>query len=162
MLYLLIGALLFLVCGYLLGRVGIRRLESRVEGLLTCVTEYKKDLESSSVTREELETELGEYKALAEARAEEIRKIVYQKKSSEVRTGRIAEQMAPFLAGFPYDPKRASFLGNPIDFVVFNEEGIHFVEVKSGKSQLNSAQRRIRDQVVSGKVTFEIYRIKGD
>src|SRR5207244_3901928 len=34
--------------------------------------------------------------------------------------GQIAEQMAPLLAGFPYQPADARFLGDPIDYVVFN------------------------------------------
>ena len=85
---------------------------------------------------------------------------MHQKKSSEVRTGLIAEQMAPFLESFPYDPKKAAFLGNPLDFVVFDEEGIHFVEVKSCKSQLTTAQRKLRDKIEAGSVTFEVYRVK--
>ena len=127
--------------------------------------------------------ELGRLKAEKEVQGEELRlvkedldldrarvvnldaqlaKVKSQKKSSEVRTGMIVEQMAPFLEGFPYDPRAAIFLGRPLDFVVFDEEGIHFVEVKSGKAQLNSNQRRIRDQLKEKKVTFEVYRIKGE
>src|SRR5438094_10137959 len=34
--------------------------------------------------------------------------------------GQIAEQMAPMLAGFPYQPADARFLGDPIDYVVFD------------------------------------------
>lgn len=94
--------------------------------------------------------------------AAELVKIKSQKKSSEVRTGLIAEQMAPFLEGFPYNPKNAVFLGRPLDFVVFDEDGVHFVEVKSGKAQLSSKQRRIRDHLRDKKVTFEVYHIKGE
>jgi len=88
-----------------------------------------------------------------------------QKKSSEVRTGLIAEQLAPFLDGFPYDYKKGSditFAGRPIDFIIYSENGIHFVEVKSGKAQLSTKQRRIRDQIANNEVTFEVYRIKGE
>lgn len=92
----------------------------------------------------------------------QLRKTVSQKKSSEVRTGLIAEQMAPFLEGFPYDPKSAVFLGRPLDFVVFDEDGIHFVEVKSGNAQLSSKQRMLRDSIRESRVTFEVYRIKGE
>jgi predicted Holliday junction resolvase-like endonuclease len=92
----------------------------------------------------------------------QLKKTVSQKKSSEVRTGLIVEQMAPFLEGFPYDPRSAIFLGKPLDFLVFDEEGVHFVEVKSGKAQLSTSQRRIRDQLKDKKVTFEVYRIKGE
>lgn len=92
----------------------------------------------------------------------ELRKVKSQKKSSEVRTGLIAEQLAPFLDGFPYDPKGdIVFVGAPIDFLVYSEDGIHFVEVKSGNAQLSTKQRRIRDHIEAGRVTFEVYRIKG-
>jgi predicted Holliday junction resolvase-like endonuclease len=93
---------------------------------------------------------------------EKLSKTVSQKKSSEVKTGLIVEQMAPFLDGFPYEPGKANFLAKPIDFVVFDDEGVHFVEVKSGGAQLSSKQRKIRDLISDNKVTFEVYRIKGN
>jgi predicted Holliday junction resolvase-like endonuclease len=34
--------------------------------------------------------------------------------------GRISEQMAPLLPEFPYSPADARFIGNPIDFIVFD------------------------------------------
>src|SRR3954465_15306610 len=34
--------------------------------------------------------------------------------------GKLAEQMAPVLPGFPYLPADARFLGDPIDYVIFN------------------------------------------
>lgn len=93
---------------------------------------------------------------------DKLRKTVSQKKSSEVKTGLIVEQMAPFLEGFPYEPSKANFLAKPLDFVVFDDTGIHFVEVKSGGAQLSSKQRKIRDLIEDNKVTFEVYRIKGE
>lgn len=89
-------------------------------------------------------------------------KLLGQKKSSEVRTGKITEQMSPFLADYPEDPATARFLGEPLDFVHFSEHAVVFVEVKSGKSQLNPNQRRIRDLINAGKVEFKIYRVEGD
>lgn len=90
----------------------------------------------------------------------EIDKVVNQKKSSEVRTGQIAEQLAPFISGFPYDPKKCHFLANPLDYVVFDDTGIHFVEVKSGESKLTEIQRRIKKDIEEKRVSFEIFRIK--
>lgn len=89
-------------------------------------------------------------------------KLLGQKKSSEVRTGKIAEQMAPFLGDYPFDPKSAKFIGDPIDFCHFLDDKIVFVEVKSGKSQLSKKQRHIRDLIAAGKVDFTIYRVKGE
>ena len=87
-------------------------------------------------------------------------KLLNQKKSSEVKVGLIAEQMAPFLNDFPVDPKTCCFIGKPIDFISFGEEKITFIEVKSGDSQLNSSQRNIRDQIKDLKVEFITYRVK--
>lgn len=97
-----------------------------------------------------------------EYQKEQYDKLIGQKKSSEVRTGKIAEQMAPFLADYPLPPKTARFLGDPIDLVHFDEDKVTFVEVKSGKSQLNKRQRQIRDLIKEGKVEFTIYRIEGE
>jgi len=91
---------------------------------------------------------------------ENRRKIVSQKKSSEVRLGNIAETLAPFLDQFEFDPENCIFLGRPIDYISFGEEEITLVEVKSGNSQLNSRQRQIRDQVKENKVSWKEVRIK--
>jgi len=110
----------------------------------------------------QLESEVLAQQTMLREREETLKKLTNQKKSSEIRTGLIAEQMAPFLHGFPYSPGDALFLGRPIDFVVFNETGVHFVEVKSGKAQLTQSQRQVRDHITSGAVTFEIYRVEGE
>jgi len=97
-----------------------------------------------------------------EYQQEQYNKLIGQKKSSEVRTGKIAEQMAPFLEKYPLEPKTGRFLGDPIDFVHFGEDKVTFVEVKSGKAQLNKRQRQIRDLINQGKVEFIIYRVEGE
>jgi predicted Holliday junction resolvase-like endonuclease len=87
--------------------------------------------------------------------------LISQKKSSEVRLGQISEQLAPFINGFPYDPKKAHFLGNPIDYVVFDKDKIVFMEIKSGKARLTKGQKDIKDMIDAGKVVFETMRIDG-
>jgi predicted Holliday junction resolvase-like endonuclease len=91
--------------------------------------------------------------------SESRKKILSQKKSSEVRLGNIAETLAPFLDQFDFDPETCTFLGKPIDYISFAEEGITIIEVKSGKSQLNSKQRQIRDQIKDGLVSWKEIRI---
>ena len=49
-------------------------------------------------------------------------KLLSQKKSSEVRTGQIVEQLAPFLDNFKYDPKKLHFMGMPIDYIYFGDD----------------------------------------
>lgn len=88
--------------------------------------------------------------------------LIGRKKSSEVRTGKIVEQMAPIMENYPANPETARFIGEPIDFVHFDEDKVTFVEVKSGNSKLSKKQRIIRDLIKDGKVEFLIYQIKGD
>ena len=90
----------------------------------------------------------------------ENKKVLSQKKSSEVITGQIAEKLAPFLSDFKHNPQNAIFLGQPIDYLVFGKEEIVFVEIKSGKAQLTKKQRNIRDLIKNNKVSWEEIRIK--
>ena len=86
------------------------------------------------------------------------------KRSRSVLTGTFSEQIAPYLPGFRYSPTEIRFIGKPVDFIVF--EGmdgkeiskITFVEVKSGKANLSSVERSLRDAIQAGKVGWEIYR----
>ena len=91
---------------------------------------------------------------------ENHRKILSQKKSSEVRLGHIAETLAPFLDQFDFEPEQCTFLGQPIDYISFGDDEITFVEIKSGNSQLNKKQRHIRDLVKSKFVNWKEIRIQ--
>tara|TARA_Y100000361_G_C11159602_1_gene346305 strand:+ start:2408 stop:2998 length:591 start_codon:yes stop_codon:yes gene_type:complete len=91
---------------------------------------------------------------------EDRKKVVSQKKSSEVRLGNIAETLAPFLDQFEFDPENCTFLGKPVDYISFGDEEITIIEVKSGKSQLNSRQRQIRNQIRDGLVSWKEIRIE--
>lgn len=94
------------------------------------------------------------------------------KQSRSTLKGQMAEQMAPMLPGFDYVPADSKFLGDPIDYVIFNgltnaRDGdgsfddleVVLIDVKYGKSQLNSAQRAIAQAVEAGRVRFEVVRI---
>ena len=90
----------------------------------------------------------------------EFDRLLSQKKSSEVRLGQIAEQLAPFLEKFPYDPKKISFLGNPIDYVYFGDDKVAIIEVKSGNSRLSKKQKAIKKLILEGRVEWDEIRIK--
>ena len=90
------------------------------------------------------------------------KKLLSQKKQSEIRVGQIAEHFVPLLKEFKYNRKQARFLASPIDFIIFEEDEIIFMEVKTGKSQLNKNQRRIRDQVENKQIRWEVLRIDGE
>lgn len=86
-------------------------------------------------------------------------------RSRSVLEGKFREQLAPILPEFKYNPTDARFLGSPVDFVVFaglaeNEpREVVFIEVKTGKSQLSSRERKIKKLVDGGKVRYEILRV---
>src|SRR5258705_10985793 len=83
--------------------------------------------------------------------------------------GQIAEQMAPHLPGFVYSAADARFLGDPIDYVVFNgcsesrdnsetESDLEIVllEIKHGQSRLTPVQRAIGRAIEAGRIRFEV------
>ena len=125
------------------GNVDAKKRESELQMLLKTAAETATDLEKK-----------------LEEETESRKKTLSQKKSSEVRLGHIAEKLAPFLEDFPYEPENATFLGQPIDYIVFEEEEIVFIEIKSGNSQLSQKQRMIRDLVKSKCVSWKEIRIK--
>lgn len=79
-------------------------------------------------------------------------------KSVEVRTGFILEKAAPFMEAFGENPQNAHHMGSPIDYIVFNEDSIIFVEVKTGKARLTKKQNNIKRLVEEGKVGFKTVR----
>ena len=80
-------------------------------------------------------------------------------------SGQFAEQLAPYFPDFPYSPNELRWLGKPIDYVVFKGldtndlQEIVFLEIKSGKSQLNGHQQQIKRLVEEKKVRWGIYRV---
>lgn len=80
-------------------------------------------------------------------------------RSRSTRYGQITEQFMPWAAGYPYDPSRFRFLGSPIDGVQFEEDRVILMEFKTADSRLSPGQRRIRDLVRRGKVSFEEFRL---
>ena len=92
----------------------------------------------------------------------EYEKTLFHRKSSEIRLGKIGENLAPFVESWPWDPKGFRFIGNPIDGVQFNKDGIVFVEIKTGGARLSRSQKDFRDLVKAGKVSFVTFKITED
>ncbi len=87
------------------------------------------------------------------------------KRSRAVLGGQAAEQVAPFLPGFPCNPADARFIGKPIDFIAFpgaadgsSIDEVLLIEVKTGGSQLSSREREIKRAVEAGRVRYVVYR----
>ena len=91
-----------------------------------------------------------------------------REKSRSVLAGKFSEQLAPYLPDFPYRPNEVRFIGSPVDFVVFRgideKEPVEVVilEVKSGRASLSSLQRKVRDVIQEGKVSWAEYRVPED
>lgn len=127
-----------------------QKAEDKIEEISS---HYSLQIEEKQVLIEKLEKDLYN--------EEQSRKITLsQKKSSEVRLGHIAEKLAPFLEDFPYNPEDAIFLGQPIDYVVFDDSSVVFVEIKTGKSKLSTKQRHIRDLIKNKYVEWKEIRIQ--
>lgn len=131
-----------------------KRINTLRDNNLIETTRLSDSLKSSTadlaMTRKALELEMEKNKT-----------VVSQKKSSETRLGQISEHLVPFLANCKYDPKSMHFLGQPIDYIVFDfdEGAITFVEVKSGNSKPNKRQKIIKNIIKTGRVFFEEIRI---
>ena len=87
------------------------------------------------------------------------------KRSRSVLGGQLAEQVAPFLPGFPCHPGDARFVGKPVDFIAFpgltEDDKVHevlLIEVKTGKSALSGREKEIRRAVAEGRVRYVEYR----
>jgi predicted Holliday junction resolvase-like endonuclease len=86
-------------------------------------------------------------------------------RSLAVTTGKVYEQLLPYLPDFPFNPKDVRFLGSPVDFVVFDglSDGqvsrVVFVEVKTGGAELSARERRVRDAVAERRVEWHELRL---
>ena len=68
------------------------------------------------------------------------------------RTGKLNELMATFELT-KYD--RLFYLGDPIDFVgIKYDEGVDFIEVKTGRFRLTEDERKLRELIEEGRVSY--------
>ena len=89
------------------------------------------------------------------------------KRSRAIIRGQATEHLAPFVMK-DTNPKDCRFVGNPIDYILFDGlsdvtdgvsdqvASIKFIDIKTGSSGLNKVQRRIRDCINEGNITFEV------
>ena len=115
------------------------------------------------------ELELEHQQALVQAQKRSVNT------SRAVLKGKMAEQFAPILPEFRYLPSDAKFLGDPVDYVVFDgytdfrdgdgtAEDIEVIllDIKSGGARLSKGQHAIAQAVQAGRVRFETLRIDFD
>ncbi|OCQ97651.1 hypothetical protein BCD64_06000 [Nostoc sp. MBR 210] len=91
--------------------------------------------------------------------------------SRAVIKGKIAEQLAPVLPNFKYLPSDARFIGDPVDYIVFNgytdlkdnggvESNLEVIilDIKTGNASLSQFQQAIAKAINAGRVRFEVVR----
>jgi predicted Holliday junction resolvase-like endonuclease len=146
---LIIPVILALVLGFILGYYYVRARITAIE--------------------EKLRAELEIWKLEA---AGDIRKDSVNRSRSTLK-GKIAEQMAPVLPDFGFNPADARFIGSPVDYIVFDgltrvsdDKGddiqIVFMDVKKGSGALTRTQRLIKLAVEKGSVAWKTMRIPDD
>jgi len=89
----------------------------------------------------------------------EIAKLKSEKKSISVIHGQNIEELIPFSKNFLYDYRNFKFIGAPVDGIVFNDDKIVFVEIKTGSSRLNNKQEKIKNLVENKEVYWEEIKV---
>ena len=86
-------------------------------------------------------------------------------KSKSVIYGGVYEKILPLLPNFPYNPSDLVFVGKGFDYLVLDgltETGyvrkVVFLEVKTGKSQLNIREKKIRACIQARNVEYREWR----
>ena len=110
------------------------------------------------------ETALADAALLIKRKEAELRKDAVRRSQSVTR-GKVAEQIAPYLPDFKYNPRDCRFLGSPVDLVVFDglTEGllrqVVFIEVKSGKhARLTYRETQVKEILELKGARYEIVR----
>jgi len=104
-------------------------------------------------------------KQWVELEEEKIRQDAIQR-SARTLSGKTLEKFVPFLERFTYNPHDVRWLGDPIDFVIFDGYSnngdirqIVFCEIKSGKGNLSNVQKKIKEIVESKNVKWSEFRV---
>ena len=111
-----------------------------------------------------INSDFNEFKSKRDNDILQARKDSTKKQRATIK-GQISETLAPWSMTIVDSVSELNFLGNPIDFIGFqgldgkDDVNIKFIEVKSGKSKLNSNQRRVRDAVIAKRIEWAEVRI---
>ncbi len=114
---------------------------------------------------------------IAELELEHQQALIHAQKRSvntsrAVLKGKMAEQLAPIMPEFQYLPSDAKFLGDPVDYVVFDgytdfrdgdgsaeDIDVVLIDIKRGDARLTKGQQAIEQPIKYGRVCFETIRI---
>ena len=85
--------------------------------------------------------------------------------SARIISGKTIEKLLPFFKNFKYDSHDMRFIGEPIDYIVFdgyskkNLRQIVFLEVKSGKGKLTKEQNELKKIIKKKKIKWEEVKV---
>jgi predicted Holliday junction resolvase-like endonuclease len=115
--------------------------------------------------RKDLLDRLRELKIDFQQRLQEEREDA-RKRSRAVSKGLMLENICPYLPTFKHHPRDARFLGDPVDFVIFDglfSKGkvseLTIAEVKSGNATLKDVEKSVKHAIDKGRVNWELIRI---
>ena len=149
-------------------------ISSTIENLQTHVLYLQEENRLKVREASDLINQIEEITSQNAQKSEEIKKQKSRAASAHTTKGQILEKWCPFLEHPEIDPdwdaKNWAFMGQPIDYIIFdwreNKEinmadgKIVMLDVKSGKSQLTTKQRRIRDLIKAGNVEWRTIRLE--
>ena len=149
-------------------------IQTTMENLQNHVVYLQDENRVKSTEVGKLEGIITEITSESKEKSEEIKKQKGRAASAHTTKGQILEKWCPFLEHPEIDPdweaKNWAFMGQPIDYIIFdwrNDKTINLadgkiimLDVKSGKSQLTTKQRRIRDLIQAGKVEWRTIRLE--
>lgn len=139
-----------------------KQIDSLTKELNKTTSNYNEALAAQKLLISDHKREIKEAISLA-------RKDAVEKSRSVIR-GQASEHLAPYILK-DTNPKDYRFVGNPIDYICFEGlsdvldkvsddiTSVKFIDIKTGKSQLNKSQRRIRDAIQQGKVEFAVINL---
>ena len=128
--------------------------------ILICNREQEIDKLKTIIEKNKLDFDLSLKTQVKKAREDAL------SKSRSVIRGQASEHLAPFVIPNT-NPKDYRFMGNPIDYICYDGlsdvidkvsdqiKTVRFIDIKTGKSNLNKTQRRIRDAIKANRVSFE-------
>ena len=145
-----------------------------IENLQTHVLYLQEENRLKVREADSLTNQIAQITTQNEEKSQEIKKQKGRAASAHTTKGQILEKWCPFLEHPDIDPdweaKNWAFMGQPIDYIVFDwrndktlnmlDGKIIMLDVKSGKSQLTTKQRRIRDLIKAGRVEWRTIRLE--
>ena len=87
-----------------------------------------------------------------------------QTTTKSVNFGKLLEKFLLTMKDFKWELSDCRFLGDPIDFVIFQGlsagkiESVRFMEVKSGNARLNDHQKNIKEAIENNKIKYEEFQ----